>query len=226
VVKDVGFNDTVEETAADETEFTIDCCSSSTNIIPGFRGVVGKRRVSVLEVGDGNWKSLTTGGISIFKDTHTEPVVHPEVRSEIPDSHVGETIGFAEYDENANCNSKAEITKEDELGVLGLIKRTVWVEVVDTTEEPISLALPTTFKLTLVAVVASDIAKEIHWPAQELLSNGVDQGCNWSFFGQLGQFVDQSSNTLCICLTSLGNEDHVTLHISSGLVVLAVRDLP
>jgi hypothetical protein len=153
-------------------------------------------------------------------------VVHPEVRGEIPDSHIGETVGFAEHDENANCNSKTEITEEDELGVLGLVKRTIWVEVVDTTEEPVGLALSTTFKLTLVAVVASDIAKEIHWPAQELLSNGVDQGCNWSFFGQLVQFVDQFSDTVGICLTSLGNEDHVTPHISSGLVVLAVGDLP
>ena len=34
MVKDVGLNDTVEESAADETEFAIDCCSGSTNIVP------------------------------------------------------------------------------------------------------------------------------------------------------------------------------------------------
>jgi len=54
VVKDVGFNDTVEESAADETEFTIDCCSSSTNIVPASSCVVRKSWVSVLEVGNSN----------------------------------------------------------------------------------------------------------------------------------------------------------------------------
>ncbi len=63
VVEDMGFNDTVEESAADETELTIDGCSGSTNIVPAFTRVVGKRRVCVLEVGDGNWDSLVSGSI-------------------------------------------------------------------------------------------------------------------------------------------------------------------
>jgi hypothetical protein len=67
VVENVGFNDTMEETAADETEFTIDCCSGSTNIVPAFRGVVGKRGVSVLEVRDGNWKSLMIVGFQVSR---------------------------------------------------------------------------------------------------------------------------------------------------------------
>jgi hypothetical protein len=35
VVEDVGFNDAVEEVATNETEFTIDCCSSTTSVCPG-----------------------------------------------------------------------------------------------------------------------------------------------------------------------------------------------
>jgi hypothetical protein len=58
VVKNVGLDDAVEESAADETKFTINCCSSSTNIVPAFGRVVRKRWVSVLKVGDGNWKLL------------------------------------------------------------------------------------------------------------------------------------------------------------------------
>jgi hypothetical protein len=132
VVKDVCFNDAVEQGAADETEFTINCCCGSTNIIPTSGGVVGKRWVSVLEVGDGNWELLVDVEIQLSKDTHTEPVVHPEVGGEVPDSHVGKSVGSAEHDENADRDSKTEITEEDEFGVLGFEKRTARVEVVDT----------------------------------------------------------------------------------------------
>lgn len=52
--KDVGFNDTVEKSAADKTELAIDCCSGSTNIVPAFGRVMGKSGISVLKVGDGN----------------------------------------------------------------------------------------------------------------------------------------------------------------------------
>jgi len=159
-------------------------------------------------------------------DKHTKPVVHPEVRGKIPDGHAGETVGFGEHNENTDSDSKTDITEEDELGVLGLVKRTAWVEVVDTSEEPVDLALPATLKLTLVVIVTGDIAKEIHGPAQELLSDGVDQGCNWGLFSQLVQFVDHFPDTSGINLASLGNEDHVTLHISGGLVMLAVGDFP
>ena len=159
-------------------------------------------------------------------DRHTKPVVDPEVRGKIPDCHIGETVGFREHNENADTDSKTDVTEEDELGVLGLVKRTAWVEVVDTSEEPVDLALSATLKLTLVVIVTGDIAKEIHWPAQELLSDGVDQGCNRGLFSQLVQFVDHFPDTTGINLASLGNEDHVTLHVSGGLVMFAVGDFP
>lgn len=71
VVKDVGLNDTVEESAADETEFTIDCCSGSTNIIPAPGCVVRKSWVGVLEVGDSNWKLSVSRRSSFSKDVQT-----------------------------------------------------------------------------------------------------------------------------------------------------------
>jgi hypothetical protein len=54
VVEDVGLDDAVEEGATDETKFTIDCGSSSASICPGLCVIVGKGRIGVLEVGDGN----------------------------------------------------------------------------------------------------------------------------------------------------------------------------
>ena len=57
VVEDVGLNDAVQKLATDETEFAIDGCSSAASIGPGAGFVVGKRRVSVLQVCDGHCNS-------------------------------------------------------------------------------------------------------------------------------------------------------------------------
>lgn len=71
VVKNVGLDDTVEELSADESEFSVDGCGGSTGVCPALTGVVGKRWVSVLKVGDCD-----------------EPVVDPEVWEPVPDEHV------------------------------------------------------------------------------------------------------------------------------------------
>lgn len=54
----------------------------------------------------------------------------------------------------------------------------------------------------------------------------MDEGGNWSLLGQLVELMDELSDTGSIVLTSLGNENHITVHVSSRLVVLAVGDLP
>jgi len=54
VVEDVGFDNSVQERTADETEVTVDGCSSTTDVVPALGRVVGKRWVGVLQVGDGN----------------------------------------------------------------------------------------------------------------------------------------------------------------------------
>ena len=48
VVKDMGLNDAVEESATNEAEFSIDCCSGSANIVPAFGCVMRERGVGVL----------------------------------------------------------------------------------------------------------------------------------------------------------------------------------
>jgi hypothetical protein len=52
VVKDVGFDNAVEESTTDEAEFAVDCCGGATGEGPGFGLVVRKRGIGVLEVGD------------------------------------------------------------------------------------------------------------------------------------------------------------------------------
>jgi hypothetical protein len=55
MVQDVGFDDTVEERATYEAELTVDCRGGTTSEGPGFRLVVRKRGISVLEVRDCNY---------------------------------------------------------------------------------------------------------------------------------------------------------------------------
>ena len=54
MVEDVGFDDTMEEAAADESEFAIDGCGGATREVPCRTAVVRKRGIGVLEVGDGH----------------------------------------------------------------------------------------------------------------------------------------------------------------------------
>lgn len=56
MVEDVGFYDAVEEVAADESEFTVDGCGGSTDVVPAFTRVVREGWVGVLEEGDCNYK--------------------------------------------------------------------------------------------------------------------------------------------------------------------------
>ena len=59
VVEDMGFDDTVQELAADETEFAINSCGCATGIVPAGRSVVRKAGVGVLEVSDGNCANVS-----------------------------------------------------------------------------------------------------------------------------------------------------------------------
>lgn len=164
--------------------------------------------------------------ISIFTSIHTKPVVNPEVWEEIPDSHVGESVSSDEYGEYADSNSKTKIAQEDEFGILGFVQRAGWVEMVDTGKVTVLLANSTAFVLTLVVVVASNVEEKVHGPAEKLLAKRVDDGSDRGFLGQLMDFVNKFSNATSILLASLGNKDHITLHVASCLVVLAVGDLP
>jgi hypothetical protein len=65
VVEDVSLDDTVEELAADETEFTVNGSGGTSNVVPALTRVVRKSWVSVLEKSDGNYFMLVgcSGGI-------------------------------------------------------------------------------------------------------------------------------------------------------------------
>ena len=85
----MSLDDAVEELAADEAEFAINCCRGATCEVPGLAGVVRERRIGVLKVGDGNWSSLLAAVLILSqKSFRTEPVVHPEVWRKVPHRQV------------------------------------------------------------------------------------------------------------------------------------------
>ena len=58
----MGLNNAVEESAADEAEFTIDGCGGTTYIVPASSRVVGKGGIGVLEEGNCNYYLLARPG--------------------------------------------------------------------------------------------------------------------------------------------------------------------
>lgn len=70
VVDDMVFNDTVEDVTTDETEFTVYRGSSSLDESPVLGLVMGRFRVCVVEICDGNCYRL----VLLFPDQKTESV--------------------------------------------------------------------------------------------------------------------------------------------------------
>lgn len=156
----------------------------------------------------------------------TEPVVNPEIRGDVPDEEVGPAEVLANLIQSSADNEQTQITQHNEVRVLGIIQRAARVEVVDTTEETILVALAAAVALTLMLVVTGDVGQEVCGPATELLIEQVERSGQRSLLSQLIQLMDHLADSGSIGLTSLGNKDHVALHMTGGLVVLAVGDFP
>lgn len=209
VVENVGLDDAVEEVAADEAKFAVDGGSGSTSEGPGVGIVVRERGVGVLEEGDSD-----------------EPVVDPDVGEEVPDEEVLEAEVLVDEVKGSAGQSETDVRQEDQLLVLALVQRTGGVEVVDTTEPAVALALTLALGLLVVVDVAGDVGDKVQRPAEELLKDHMGSGSDGSLLHQLRELVDSMADSASVNLTSLGEEDHVALHVTGGLVVLAVRDLP
>ena len=209
VVEDVRLDNAVQQLAADEAHLAVNGSGGTADVVPLLGSVVRQRRVGVLEESDGN-----------------EPVVDPEVGDEVPDSHVGPAKGVAEVEETSGSQGDTNVAVDDELGVLGVEDGALGVEVVDTTAETVLLALTTALALAAVEVVASDVGNEVLGPTDELLAEEVDQSEDGSLLSELRDLVDETTSAGSKLLTGTGQENHVTLHVAGGLVVLAVGDLP
>lgn len=209
MVQDVGLDNAVKQVASNESELAINSSGGTTNEIPLLLGVVGKRRIGVLEESDSN-----------------EPVVHPHVWKEVPHKHVGGAIGLGEVDESSHGDTDTDIREDDGEGVTVLVERAARIKVVDATAESVLLALSTALTMLLVVVMAGNVGEEVVPPTNGLLTDQVDQSKDRGLLSQLGKLVNHLAETAGLLLAGAGQENHVALHVSGSLVVLRVGELP
>lgn len=97
---------------------------------------------------------------------------------------------------------------------------------IDASPEAVPFAFATALALTLMVVMAGDIGENVQEPADKLLADH-GAGCDdRSLFHQLGELVGIIAQFRGVLVPRLGNEDHITLEVTGGLVVFAMRDLP
>lgn len=237
VVQHVGLDDAVEDVTTNEAEVTVDGGSSAAGEVPHLGLVVGEGGVGVLQEGNGHCEKYTLVRLTHLKtrleltacrsDSRlTEPVVDPEVRDAVPHKKVQPSIGGTDIVQKRAGEQKAEVTQDNQLGILGLVQGARGVKVVDTTTPAVLLALAATLGLLLVVIVASDVGDQVQQPAKQLLADHVGGSRNGSLLNELAELVDGLADASSVLVAGLGNEDHVTGNVSGSLVVLAVGDLP
>lgn len=153
-------------------------------------------------------------------------MVDPEVGDEVPDEHVVPAEVVSEVEEGSGGKGDTDVADDDIGGLLVVEDGGGGVEVVDTTAETVVAALATSLALALVVVVAGDVGEEVVGPADELLAEEHEEGVGGSLLGQLSQLVGHASEAVGLLLAGAGHEDHVTLDVAGGLVVLGVGVLP
>jgi hypothetical protein len=156
----------------------------------------------------------------------TQPVVDPEPGNDVPNEDSLEAVDLANESEDGESDGKTKVTEEDQLLVLALVERAVGKEMRDAAAKAVEPADTLALGLLVVVAVASDVEEEVHGPATNLLAKHVESGVDGSLLEELVHLVDGSASAGSEDLASLRHENHVALHVASGLVVLAVADLP
>jgi hypothetical protein len=81
-------------------------------------------------------------------------------------------------------------------------------------------------KLAVVIVVACHVGDQIQGPSKQLLRHQLERGVYWRLFEQLVHLMHDVAHSGCMLLAGSRIEDHVSLDVARGLVVLAMADLP
>lgn len=153
-------------------------------------------------------------------------MVHPKVGDKVPDSHVCPAEAVPKVGEGTNGKSESDIRENDILGVFGVEDGAAGIKVVYATPEPVLLTLATALALALVEIVSGDVGQKVVGPADELLEEEVQCRVDGSLFTELTEFLDHTPESCGLLLACSGKENHVTLDMSSGLVVGAVGKFP
>lgn len=159
-------------------------------------------------------------------DDLTQPVIDPEVRQDIPHRQIRPPIVVSNQKEHPRDNRETQVTEQDQFTVLDLVQRTRRIEMVHSSSKTVSFALPPSFRLSFMTVVAGHIHEQVQGPSHELLSYHRDGGRNRRFFRELRQLVRVISHSGRVHLSSFGDEHHVAFQMPGGLVMFAVGDLP
>lgn len=156
VMKNVGFNNIVENKGTNEAKLSVDSGSSTLGKVPLLVVIVRKSRIRVLKVGDEN-----------------QPMVDPEVRDNVVAQDRNKSP-FLDGDEDERQGSQdTQVGDNDIHKVLFIKDRRSRNKVVD---HPLRVVRE---------LLASNVGEEIHVPSKELLEDQVPQGGDWSIFSNL-----------------------------------------
>lgn len=141
-------------------------------------------------------------------DEH-EPVVNPEVGHKVVQRHGGETPLLNRQVDESHGDQDTNIRNNDIHEVLLVKNRRDREEVVDNHLGSVRVLL------------ASDVGEEVHNPAKELLEKNVPKSKDGGVLGSLGDVSNGKE-----LLLGLGNKNHISLKVTSGLVMLTMRNSP
>ena len=130
----------------------------------------------------------------------TEPVIHPEIRQEIPDKQVAPAIRAANHEQGTSNNQQSKIREHNQVLVFLLVQRTSRIEVVDTTIA-ILPARAFALELPVVIVVACNVGDQVQWPPEQLLRHQLDCGVNWRLLEQLVHLMHDVAHACCMLLS-------------------------
>jgi hypothetical protein len=77
-----------------------------------------------------------------------------------------------------------------------------------------------------VEVVARHVGEEVVGPADNLLSDEMEEGGDGGLLGQLVELVGETTHPRGLLLAGARHKDHVALDVARRLVVLGVANLP
>lgn len=152
-------------------------------------------------------------------------MVHPEVREDVPHSQIPPAEVLAYERKDAASDQKTQVRQQDQLLVLALIKRRAGQEMVDASIAVLA-ALALALSLTLMLVMTCNVAQQIPWPTDQLLANQHGSGVQRRLLHQLMHLMEDVAHAARMLLARARQENHVTLHVAGGFVVLSVADLP
>lgn len=170
--------------------------------INGSSSATGKVPLGGIVMGEGRVRVLQVGN-------EDQPVVNPEIGDNVVEEDSRETPFLDGKENQGGGNKNSNIGNDNVHEILLVENRRGGKEMVDS---PL---------ITVGVLLASHVSEQVHDPTKKLLKQNIVKSDNWGILDGFGN----ASNGEKLVLR-LGNKHHITLQVTSGLVVLTVRDSP